>query len=84
MPEKARTILNYITDYKTRRGIAPTYREIGASCGVPSTSLVRYYLDMLEVGGHVVRLKGVSRGILLAEEASARGLGVGSLGVGSL
>ena len=74
MPERAQAILTFVISYKQGRGVAPTYREIGAACGINSTSLVRFYLDTLVAAGQVVRLPGTSRGILLAEEARARGL----------
>jgi repressor LexA len=32
-------------------GVAPSIREIGEACGIPSTSNVKYYLEMLEDEG---------------------------------
>ena len=74
MNGKASEVLNFIKQYKRQRGVAPSYREIGQACGLASTSVVGYYLAKLEVHRKIVRLKGVSRGILLQSEAEDRGL----------
>ena len=66
--------LNFIKTYKERRGVAPSFREIGQGCGLASTSVVGYHLWRLEAAEKIVRLKGVSRGILLRSEAEERGL----------
>ena len=67
MPDRAEEVLNFIKDYKTQRGIAPTYREIGRACGMTSTAVVKSRLDWLERAGFITRYPGVSRGIVLNE-----------------
>jgi len=64
---RAERVLAFIRVYKAERGMAPTYREIGAACGITTTSLVRYWLDKLERDGHLKRYRNVPRGIVLSE-----------------
>jgi repressor LexA len=58
---RQRRILAYI------RGcdIPPTRREIGDACGISSTSVVAYNLDVLEAAGYITITPGVARGIRL-------------------
>lgn len=67
LPSRAEEVLNFIKDYKTQRGIAPTYREIGRACGMTSTAVVKYWLDWLERNDFIERYPGVPRGIVLNE-----------------
>lgn len=67
MPGRAEEVLKFIKRYKARRGMAPTYREIGGACGMTSTAVVRYWLDWLERNDFITRYPGVSRGIVLNE-----------------
>lgn len=61
-------VFEFIRDYWRRKGISPSYREIGRACGLSSTSSVRYWLDALERQGYIKRYRGISRGIVLQEE----------------
>ena len=74
MNGKSSEVLNFIKQYKRQRGVAPSYREIGQAVDLASTSNVGYHLNQLEIHNYIVRLKGVSRGILLRSEAKERGL----------
>jgi hypothetical protein len=48
------SILRYIIEYKrTHDGNSPTRRQIGAACGISSTSVVNYILERLENQGHL-------------------------------
>ncbi len=67
MTGRGECILNFIRAYTAARGIAPTFREIGAGCGITSNSVVGYWLDKLEADGHLMRYKNVSRGVVLSE-----------------
>lgn len=57
----------YVRDYITKRGYAPTYREIMVSCHFASTASVKYYLERLARSGRIHFTPGVSRGIALKE-----------------
>lgn len=68
-------ILKFIGDFVSESGYPPTIREIGAACGISSTSVVNYNLNKLEREGLLARDREVSRGLRLLEtvaEAAAR------------
>ena len=62
---RGQEIFNFIRDFRAEKGISPTYREIGAACGITSTAIVRYWLDQLEMSGLIKRHKNVPRGIVI-------------------
>jgi repressor LexA len=66
-------IYNFIENYISSQGQAPTNREIGEAVGIGSTGHVDYHLAALERRGLIVRLERKSRGIRLTESAP-RGL----------
>lgn len=52
--------------------LPPTIRDLQKATGITSTSVVNYYLDILEKEGKIVRVRDengncLARGILLAE-----------------
>ncbi len=61
--ERARKILAFIQRFTREKGYPPTIREIGEAFGISSTNGVRYYLTLLEKGGHLKRSGRISRGI---------------------
>jgi repressor LexA len=61
--DRARQILAFIQRFTRERGYPPTIREIGEAFSISSTNGVRYYLNMLEKGGHLKRSGRISRGI---------------------
>ncbi len=61
--ERAGKILAYIQSFAREHGYPPTIREIGEAFEIASTNGVRYYLSMLEKGGHLKRSGRISRGI---------------------
>jgi repressor LexA len=61
--ERAGKILAYIQRFTREHGFPPTIREIGQAFEISSTNGVRYYLNMLEKGGHLKRSGRISRGI---------------------
>jgi repressor LexA len=67
MTDRVEKVWNFVVEFKTRHGVAPSYREIGEACQINSTSLVSFYLSQLERAGRIKRLAGVSRGILIVE-----------------
>ena len=78
MNERAGHILSYIQRFARQHGYPPTIREIGEAFEINSTNGVRYYLQMLERGGHMKRSSKRSRGIELT--ASTPPLGIPVLG----
>ena len=61
--ERAGKILTFIQGFTRANGFPPTIREIGEAFAITSTNGVRYYLTMLEKGGHLKRSGRISRGI---------------------
>jgi len=61
--ERAGKILAFIQGFTRENGFPPTIREIGEAFRISSTNGVRYYLNMLEKGGHLKRSGRISRGI---------------------
>lgn len=62
---KPQQIMDFARHFWLERGYPPTVRDIVAGCGISSTSVVDYNLDILEREGHIRRHAGVSRGIEL-------------------
>lgn len=62
---KQRSILDFIRQFLQDRGYPPTIRDIVSGCGISSTSIVDYNLNILERKGHIRRHREVSRGIEL-------------------
>ena len=64
--------MNFIRHFWADTGYPPTVRDIVSGCGISSTSVVDYNLDILEREGHIRRHSGISRGIeLLTRPLSA-------------
>lgn len=61
--ERSRKILAFIQRFARDKGYPPTIREIGEAFQISSTNGVRYYLNLLEKGGHLKRSGRISRGI---------------------
>lgn len=59
-------ILEVIVRSISGKGIPPTIREIRDGAGLKSESTVEYHLSELEKEGKIERLRGISRGIVLA------------------
>ena len=60
-------VLAFIRDFVAKNPYPPTVREIGKGCRISSTSVVDYYLSILEAEGHLTRIPHISRGIMLAD-----------------
>jgi repressor LexA len=72
--ERAGKILAFIQGFTRENGFPPTIREIGEAFRISSTNGVRYYLNMLEKGGHLKRSGRISRGIGPTGPAAAPGI----------
>lgn len=70
--ERAREILAFMERFREANGFPPTIREIGREFGIRSTNGVRYYLNLLEHSGHIVRTRKVSRAIVLSRAPRRR------------
>ena len=66
-------ITDFIYRFWEDKGYPPTIRDIVAGCGISSTSVVDYNLNILEKQGYIRRHREVSRGIELVSRSSAPG-----------
>ncbi len=65
-------ILNFIHNFLTDKSYPPTIRDIVSGCGISSTSVADYNLEILEKKGYIRRHHEVSRGIELLNDTSPR------------
>ena len=64
--ERTAAVYRYIVRYKVENdGVSPSLRDLGDYIGVKSTSLVSYYLSLLEEAGLIVVDTRQARGIKL-------------------
>ena len=68
---RQKDIIGFIDRFLDNRGYPPTIRDIQAGCGISSTSVVDYNLNILEREGYLRRHAEVSRGIELLNRALA-------------
>ncbi len=67
---KQQHIIDYIRQFLIDRGYPPTIRDIVSGCGISSTSVVDYNLNLLAKGGYIRRHREISRGIELLARSS--------------
>jgi repressor LexA len=65
--KRCQAVLNYLIKHQQEKGFAPSMREIGDAVGIPSTSVVKWYLEILEQEEKIVRAPGIARGIRILE-----------------
>lgn len=65
LSDKQQHILEFIERFLADRGYPPTIRDIQSGCGISSTSVVDYNLNILEREGYIRRHAEVSRGLEL-------------------
>ena len=73
LSRRQQQIINFIRRFLGDRGYPPSIRDIVSGCGISSTSVVAYNLDVLKKEGYIRRHPDVSRGIeLLTWSANQR------------
>jgi len=72
LSERQVKMVEFIREFIADHHFPPTIREIGTRVGIPSTSVVKYNLDILQPKGQIDRDPDISRGIRLVEEAVGR------------
>jgi len=70
---KQQHIINFLRRFLADRQYPPTIRDIVVGCGLSSTSVVNYNLQILERKGYIRRQPEVSRGIVLPTQSPAAG-----------
>jgi repressor LexA len=71
---KQQKIVEFISRFWNEHHYPPSVRDILEGCGVSSTSVVDYNLDILEREGYIKRHSGISRGIELLAGAVSEGI----------
>ncbi len=69
---KQQHIIDFIRRFSTDTGYPPSIRDIVSGCGLSSTSVAAYHLDVLEKQGYIRRHREVSRGIEVLAQTSAQ------------
>ena len=73
LSSRQQCIIDFIRSFWQDRGYPPTIRDIVSGCGISSTSVVDYNLDILEREGYLRRHREVSRGIELLARSPEMG-----------
>ncbi len=73
LSSKQQHIIDFIRSFVVDRSYPPTIRDIVSGCGISSTSVVSYNLNILEREGYIRRHPEVSRGIELLAGSPAPG-----------
>jgi len=68
---KQKRIIDFVHRFWLERSYPPTVRDIVNGCGISSTSVVDYNLDILEREGYIRRHPGISRGIEVVTQSPA-------------
>lgn len=71
LTERQKQILDFIVDFRGRRGVSPTHREICEHFGFASYGTAHKHLSLLERKGYLRRDRHQKRGVSLAGGASA-------------
>ena len=66
---RQKSILEFIKNFISQEHFPPTIRDIQSGCGVSSTSVVNYNLQILQREGYLNRLAGGARGIEVTDKA---------------
>jgi repressor LexA len=70
LSDKQNRILRFLNRFITENGYPPAIRDIQSGCGISSTSVVDYNLNILEKEGYIRRQSEVSRGITMTNRAA--------------
>jgi repressor LexA len=71
LSDKQRRVIEFVNHFLESRGYPPTVRDIQSGCGISSTSVVDYNLNVLEREGYLRRHAEISRGIELLHRVPA-------------
>lgn len=65
---RERQLLDFITQFITRYGYAPTLKEIGEAMNIRSPATVHEHVDRLRQKGFIRKLDGTARGLEIVQE----------------
>jgi len=72
LSSRQQRILSFIRSFVADKTYPPTIRDIVSGCGISSTSVADYNLEILEKEGYIRRHREVSRGIELLDQDNER------------
>jgi repressor LexA len=72
LSQKQRNIIEFVKKFWLEKSYPPTVRDILNGCGISSTSVVDYNLQILEREGYIRRHPGISRGIEIISDTASR------------
>ncbi len=72
LSSRQQRILGFVRRFMADKSYPPTIRDIVSGCGISSTSVADYNLEILEKEGFIRRHREVSRGIELLDGSSVR------------
>jgi len=64
-------IIDFIEKFIEKHDYAPSVRDVANGCGIASSTVAQYHLNILEREGHISRGRKVSRSISLLKRQSA-------------
>ena len=68
LSSRQQRIIDFLRGFLADRGYPPSIRDIVSGCGISSTSVVAYNLEILRKEGYIRRQRDVSRGIELLNQ----------------
>lgn len=68
LPKTKQKVLQYVKDYVTKHGYAPTLTEIADYLGVSALSTVHEHLEFLIARGFIEREEGIERGLTIPQK----------------
>lgn len=71
LTDRQQTVLDFLREFHSRHGHAPTEREIQAGLGFSSQSVARHYLTILERKGAISRQPGKARSLVIPDPPGA-------------
>lgn len=70
LTHRQRTVLDFVGEYRRRRGFPPTLREIGEGIGLPNISAVRGHVTALLKKGYITKEDNKARSIRIVHSPS--------------
>ena len=67
LSHRQKQILDFIANFIQGKSYAPAVRDIAKGCGISSSSIAQYHLNVLEREGYIHRDRGISRSISLVQ-----------------
>ena len=67
---RQKKVLDFISNFIDNKGYAPSVRDVAGGCGISSSSVTQYHLNVLEREGYIRRDRDISRSVGLLKKAT--------------